>query len=163
MKYLECTFSESSDLTNKFGIDEISLRNYFLNPQEKRYKILAYYDENIRAIAGTIDSITIPCWILSRSHTAGSMENVLHLIKKIIDSKEGSSILQFFTLFNDEEYFFYKKHFDRYQSYLEHSVEVDSLTGYENIDHDIMEYKTYSIPLKIHLWVLKNEYRSIKK
>lgn len=164
MQFLELVCNDIDSVNEILKSTDYSLENYFLNSDEIRYKMFGCIDVKLSAVVGIIDSITVPAWILSRSHTRGSASDVFFVLNNIIDIKERNGLFQFFTLSTDEEIEFLKSKLDnRYQSYLDHIVPADSLTGYENIDHDVLEYKKYPTPLKIYNWVLKNEYRPIKK
>lgn len=160
MKFSELSLADFDIIKN---IDNIALKNYFLNPKEKNYQIYGLFSPGLSATVGVIDSIEIPAWILSRDAMTGKLESISFILKNIIDIKEKNEIFQFFTLIDDEEYDFFKKEFQRYNAYLEHIVEPGSLTGYENIDHDVLRYKNYDKVMKIFIWSLKNEYRIIKK
>lgn len=163
MNFFELSMDHFGEIEKLFTLDSLALENYFLNPEEERFKMYGYVSGNFLSIVSSIDSISIPAWILSRSYSYGSIENQFFILKNIIPIKEQQSLFQFFTLSNDEEFQFLQTNLDRYQPYLEHIVPPNSLTGYENIDHDIMEYKTYGDSLKIFNWVLKNECRIIEK
>lgn len=163
MNFYELSIDNLDEVEKLFTINDIALQNYFLNSEEDRYKMFGYLDGILRSVVGVIDSISIPAWSLSKSYSYGSIENQFIILKDIISLKEKQSLYQFFTLTNDKELEFLQTNIDRYQPYLEHIVPPNSLTGYESMDHDIMEYKTHDHSLKIYIWVLKHEYRIIKK
>lgn len=163
MNFFELSIDHLGEIEKLFTLDGLALENYFLNPEEERFKMYGYVSGNFLSIVSSIDSISIPAWSLSRSYSYGSIENQFVILQDIISLKEKQSLYQFFTLINDIEFQFLQSNLDRYQPYLEHIVPPNSLTGYESIDHDIMEYKIYDDSLKIFNWVLKNEYRIIEK
>lgn len=105
-----------------------------------------------------IDNEEIPVW--SVSHRYSNMtDNFQKLFEYVLSHQEEKKIYQFFIVSNDLDT---KLDFisEKYNCYLEHQVKKNSLTGYENIDHDVLEYTTASNDRFIHLWVLKNEYRT---
>lgn len=160
MKFFELSMDHLGEVKELFKPNDIALTNYFLNPQEDRYKMYGYVDGNFRSVVSIIDSIVVPAWSLSKCYSYGSIENQFAILKDIIALKEKQSLFQFFTLINDKELEFLRANLTRYQPYLEHVVLANTLTGYENIDHDILGYRKFNQDLFIHLWVLKNEYRS---
>ena len=159
MKFFELSMDHLGEVKGLFTPDDIALENNFLNPQEDRYKMYGYVDGNFRSVVSIIDSIVVPAWSLSKCHSHGSIEKQFTILKDIIPLKEKQSLYQFFTVVNDKELEFLQTRLARYQPYLEHVVSPDSLTGYENIDHDVLEYQKFDQNLFIYLWVLKNEYR----
>lgn len=163
MNFFELSTDNLNEVEKLFASNYIALKNYFLNPQEDRYKMFGYVDRTLQSVVGVVDSVAVPAWILSRSFSYGSIENQFFLLKNIIPIKEQRSLYQFFTLIDDIELEFLQNKLDRYQPYLEHIIPPNSLTGYESTDHDVMEYKTYDSPLKIFSWILKNEYRIVAK
>lgn len=163
MNFFELSIDHLGEVEKLFTLDNLALENYFLNSKEERFKMYGYISGNFLSIVSSIDSISIPSWSLSRSYSYGSIENQFVVLKDIISLKEKQSLYQFFTLINDIEFQFLQSNLDRYQPYLEHVVPPNSLTGYESIDHDVMEYKIHDDSLKIFNWVLKNEYRIIEK
>jgi hypothetical protein len=160
MKILPLTFNDI-DQVRKFFDSDLALTNYFLNEDESRYQMFGCFNDDLYSIVGTVDSITTPAWILSRNYSCGPIDITISILEKIISLKETQSIFQFFTLCDDEEFKNLQQSLSRYQPYLEHEVLPNSLTGFESIDHDVMEYKTYPEPLKIYTWVLKNDCRVI--
>jgi len=105
-----------------------------------------------------IDNEEIPVW--SVSHRYSNMtDNFQKLFEYVLSHQEEKKLYQFFIVSNDLDT---KLDFisEKYNCYLEHQVKKNSLTGYENIDHDVLEYTTTSNDRFIHLWVLKNEYRT---
>lgn len=105
-----------------------------------------------------IDNEEIPVW--SVSHRYSNMtDNFQKLFEYVLSHQEEKKLYQFFIVSNDLDT---KLDFisEKYNCYLEHRVKKNSLTGYENIDHDVLEYTTTSNDRFIHLWVLKNEYRT---
>ena len=105
-----------------------------------------------------IDNEEIPVW--SVSHRYSNMtDNFQKLFEYVLSHQEEKKLYQFFIVSNDLDT---KLDFisQKYNCYLEHQVKKNSLTGYENIDHDVLEYTTTSNDRFIHLWVLKNEYRT---
>ena len=163
MNFFELSTDNLNEVEKLLASNDIALKNYFLNPQEDRYKMFGYVDRTLQSVVGVVDSVAVPAWILSRSFSYGYIENQLFLLKNIITIKEQQSLYQFFTLIDDIEFQFFQTKLHRYQPYLEHVIPPNSLTGHESTDHDVMEYKTYDSPLKIFNWVLKNEYRVIAK
>lgn len=141
------------------NIDEKFLSNYFLNSEEPNYQLYGSIKND--ALVGIIVSRETPSWFLVKDATYGNIESIFEILDFIIEINEKNNLLQFFTLIDDSEYLKYSSRFShRYNSYLEHTVN-NSLTGYENIDRNILQYKIYSQPMKIYCWVLKNEYRTI--
>ena len=140
---------------------ERALKNYFLDDREIGHQLYGKFINNsLVATIGIIDNLEIPAWTLSRSCVSGSLVDLGDLIKFVIKIKEKEFKSQFFTLVTDEEFQYLKTILKSYQPYLEHKINCNELTGYENIDHDVLEYKTYEISMFIYLWVLKNEYRT---
>lgn len=140
-------------------IEEKFLSNFLLDPDEKRYQLYGEFSSKLNLVIGLVDSQEIPAWSLIRPQQ--ELEKFIGMINHIISIKEKDGLFQFFTLNTDAEYTNLHNAFgNRYQSYLEHTVN-NSLTGYENIDRDILQYKIYKQSLKIYFWILKNEYRII--
>lgn len=163
MEFFQCSISNIAEVKKLISLEDIALENYFLNPEENRYKMFGCTDNALLSVVGAVDSVAVPAWILSRTFSYGSIENQFFILKNIIPIKEQQSLFQFFTLIDDIEFQFLQTKLDRYQPYLEHIIPPNSLTGYESTDHDVMEYKTYDSSLKIFNWVLKNEYRIVAK
>lgn len=153
-------------IKQKFKLDEEiekSLFNYFLNESEIRYQIYGKFDNDLVAMLGIIDNLEIPAWTLSNLHSFGSSDNFKKITEHIIELKERESKYQFFTLNTEKEFNYLQDIFNRYQPYLEHIVLSDQFTGYENIDHDVLQYNRFKKNMCVYLWVLKNEYRTNKK
>jgi hypothetical protein len=106
-----------------------------------------------------IDNEEIPVWCVSQTYSRFTT-NFKELFQYAVSHQEEKKLYQFFIVSNDLDT---KLDFisEKYNCYLEHQVKKNSLTGYENIDHDVLEYTTTSNDRFIHLWVQKNEYRTI--
>lgn len=153
IKQLDIT--DLASISRYYSKDLLALENYFLNISESRYLLFSLHENKFIAC---IENLLMPAWTLCPYHSKNFNQDLLN---HAIDFFEKKKIYQFFTLTDQEE--FSKIHANRYQPYLEHIVEKDQLTGYENIDKDVLQYKTHDRQKKIHLWVLRNEYRTIKK
>jgi len=135
-----------------------AFKNYFFD--DERFISFGIFSNNsIIEVISCIENQEIPAWTLSRQHSKIDFENDTNL-KTIIDYFENKRLYQFFTLLTEQEYNLMCKIVDRYIPYLEHIVPPGAVTGYENIDHDILSYVTSEENLSVHLWVLKNEYRA---
>jgi hypothetical protein len=130
-----------------FPGERSALENYFLNDLEKRYKIFCKDDQQF--LAATENKL-IPAWTLSSYHSTYFDKDLLDYV---LDHFENKNINQFFSMIDLQ--------IDRYQKYLEHVVEPAQLTDRENINHDVLQYRTSDNTRYIHLWVLKNEHRII--
>lgn len=138
------------DLVLKYLPEEkLALVNYFLDDRETRYKIFCKDDQQFLA---AIENKLIPAWTLSSYHSVFFDKD---LLDHVLDYFENKNINQFFTLIDLQ--------IDRYQKYLEHIVEPTRLTDRENINHDVLQYKTSNDTRYIHLWVLKNEHRTVEE
>lgn len=135
--------------------DLLSLENYFLNDNEHRYVLFSSEENKFLAC---IENLLIPAWTLCPYRSKNFDQN---LLDHAIDFFEKKNIYQFFTLTDRKDFF--KIQAPRYQSYLEHTVEEGQLTGYENIDKDVLQYRAPDQLKKVHLWVLRNEYRAVEK
>lgn len=102
-----------------------------------------------------IDNQEIPAWSISNRYSRFE-KHFQELLEYAIIYQENKKLYQFFMLSE-------LNHFvsDRYTGYLEHIIKKNSLSGYENIDHDVLEYQTNINDRLIYLWVLKNEYRIV--
>jgi hypothetical protein len=132
---------------------ESSFIDYFLNDREPRF----YCFGNDTSCISIIENEEIPVWSLSRIHSANVETELLNHAIQHLESKK---IYQIFTLNTEKEFENFKKILTKYQPYIEHQLPPNSLTGYENIDHDVLEYKVYDEPMLVILWVLRNEYRT---
>ena len=138
------------DLVLKHFPDErLALENYFLDDRETRYKIFCKDNQQFLA---AIENKLIPTWTLSSYHSAYFDKD---LLEYVLDHFENKNINQFFSMIDLQV--------DRYQKYLEHVVEPAQLTDRENINHDVLQYRTSSDTRYIHLWVLKNEHRTVEE
>lgn len=154
-------FTDIDNIRTASNIDEKFLSNYFLNPEEPNYQLYGSSSIKNNSLVGIIISRETPSWFLVKAATCGNIESIFEILGFIIELNEKNNLLQFFTLIDDTEYLKYSLRFShRYNSYLEYTIN-NSLTGYENIDRNILQYKIYSQPMKIYCWVLKNEYRTI--
>lgn len=117
---------------------------------------LYQYENSCLAV---INNLEIPAWSISYRFSRGDFLNK-HLIDHVISEQENNKRFQFFSLgpIDDIDQFSFLS--TRYNSYLEHKVKKNTLTGYENIDHDVLEYVSTDRDRLIYLWVLKNEYRT---
>ena len=115
MNFFELSTDNLNEVEKLFASNYIALKNYFLNPQEDRYKMFGYADSTLQSVVGVVDSIAVPAWILSRSFSYGSIENQFFLLKNIISIKEQRSLYQFFTLIDDIEFKFLQTKLHRYQ------------------------------------------------
>lgn len=131
------------------------LKNYYLNGE--KYSIFGIFDSSDQLIefASVIESDEIPAWILSKTFSFLKLHFQV-LLDHILEIEEDKKRYQFFTVGDMTEVDIT----ERYQCYIEHIVHRGTLTGYENIDHDVLEYQTFDNDLYIYFWVLKNEYRS---
>ena len=136
----------------------LSYSNYFLN--DERYRSFGLFvDNTLSEVISVIDNQEIPAYTISSLHSNFDLNNT-ELLNYVIDYHEQQkSLLQFFTLLTVKQHASMITELPRYQPYLEHKVMPGNLTNYENIDHDVMSYKTRENLLFIHLWVLKNECR----
>lgn len=131
-----------------------ALKNYYLKGE--KYSIFGIYDnDDLIEFAGVIESEETPSWNLSKTFSFIKTHSEI-LLDHILDIEESKKRYQFFTIENKPEV----EIIDRYNSYLEHVVPKQTFTGYENIDHDILEYQRFEEDCYIYLWILKNEYRS---
>lgn len=133
--------------------------NYFLNDNENFYHLYRYKSSFI----AIIDNLEIPAWTLSRFNSIINFEELKEILDYIIKIKESENRNQFFLLIDEEEYVSYKNLLSRYNLYLEHIIRPNTLTKYENINHDVLSYRYYEKNMLIYLCVLKNEYRTFKK
>lgn len=146
---------------NKMALNddlEKSFKNYFLDSTEKKFYCYGKWDNDVFSFLGVIENEEIPAWTYSRYNSTGIDEELLIYATAQLELK---NIKQIFTLTNISEIKQLEKIFNRYNRYTEHLVEENCLTGYENIDHDVLQYKTYDKQMIVSLWVLKNEYRTI--
>lgn len=144
--YLLKNFFKSDDSAEK------ALKNYYLKGE--KYSIFGLFDEkDLIEFVGVIESEEIPAWILSK-HFSYLRNNSRKLVDYILETEESKNRYQFFTLDDSLEIP------ERYNRYLEHVVPKETFTGFENIDHDVLEYRKSNTDRCIYLWVIKNEYRS---
>lgn len=155
------TESDYPDLKNNFTLDESAFVNYFLNDKEPRYNSYGFYEnDQTQSIISVIDSLEIPAWILSRHNSFYQIDHFKIFCQEFIEIKEKQNLNQFFTVLREEEISVFSSIFSRYQPYVEHKLFAGQLTDYENIDHDVLEYRTFNEDMLILLWVLKNEHRA---
>lgn len=151
-------------VNSKFQINNLAFQNYFLNDDEQQHQCYGYFfNDELISIFSVVDSLEIPAWILSKNNSFFNFNNLENFLVEIIPIKESQNRLQFFTLMDLDEFSHYSKILPRYQPYIEYKLSPGSYTEHENINHDILEYKTYNNDMLIILWVLKNEYRTDKK
>lgn len=131
------------------------LKNYYL--KNEKYSIFGIFDstDHLIEFAAVIESDEIPAWILSNTFSF-LKSHVQFLLNHILEIEEGKKRYQFFTLGDMVNVDLT----ERYRCYVEHFVHRGTFTGYENIDHDVLEYQKFDRDLYIYFWVLKNEYRS---
>lgn len=142
-------------ISKYFSEDLLSFKNYFLNDEEQRYVMFSSEENKFLAC---IENLLIPAWTLCPYRSKNFDQN---LLDHAICFFEKKNIYQFFTLTDQENFSKIQTH--RYRSYLEHTIEEGQLTGYENIDKDVLQYITPNRVKKVHLWVLRNEHRTVKK
>ena len=151
--------SDAPAVLNLLSAHAASVENILKYQSEFEYYGYGLIRNNIDAVVFTATSLDIPAWIMLKDHTAGSLEDLLLIIKHICEIKERIGVLQFYTLFDADELAFMKQTITRYIPYLEHKIFPNKLTGYESVDHDILRFQKYNKEMFIHLWVLKDEYR----
>lgn len=160
-KIKRLSISDWQTIKSTFNLDQharIPFENYFL--VDERFPTFGYYINDILSeMICTAENQEIPAWSIARQYSYFNMQSD-SFIKFVIDFFEKEkSLYQFFTLLNSKEHEFLDSSLIKYKSYLEHKLPAGQLTGYENIDHDILNYKTYNENLSVYLWELKNEYR----
>jgi hypothetical protein len=146
---------------NKMALDgdlEKSFKNYFLDNTEKKFYCYGKWEGDTFSCVAVIENEEIPAWTYSRYNSTSIDEELLIYATTQLELK---NIKQIFTLTDISEIDRLARIFNRYNRYTEHLVEENCLTGYENIDHDVLQYKTYNKQMIVSLWVLKNEYRTI--
>jgi hypothetical protein len=146
------------DLIEKFfpknNFIKNGLKNYYLKGE--KYTIFGIFDDSILIeFAGVIESEETPLWVLSKTFSFLKLHSNA-LLDYILKIEEAKKRFQFITIDDRIEV----EPNNRYNHYLEHFVPKETFTGYENIDHDVLEYQKFDKDLFIHLWALKNEYRS---
>lgn len=141
---------EFTDLIDK------GFKNFYLNEIDNYKSFGIFIDDQLVEFISIIENKEIPAWSISKS--CSKYKNFFQdLISYIIAYEEQNKRYQFFLLTNKRKT---PSIDNRYNCYLEHVVPKNTLTGYENIDHDVLEYQTYDDTMFIYLSVLKNEYRS---
>ena len=155
------------DITNFSDIDallkldkdsSLAFTNFFLDSTESDYRSYGIYETTgLISVISIIVNKEIPAYTISRAHSQYTIDQTLSDIIKL----EEAALKQFFTLTSPDEFHGMQYLLHRYQPYIEHVVAAESLTGYENIDHDVLSYKTSPIDMTVYLWVLKNEHRTI--
>lgn len=157
----------SSDFKKQYT--NYSYSNYFLNPQESRYFMFGFFeDEKLIASIGSIDNQEIPAWTLGKYYSIPNKHNAAAELQSfLIEHQEKKKLYQYFTCHARSKFAAHDRHWNnlvplrrRYTAYLEHIVPPNEFTGYENIDHDVLAYTKWPVELVIHLRVLKNEYRT---
>lgn len=146
---------------NKMVLDgdfEKSFKNYFLDNTEKKSYCYGKWEGDTFSFIGIIENEEIPAWTYSRYNSTSIDEELLMYATAQLELK---NIKQIFTLTDINETEQLARILNRYNRYTEHLVEKKCLTGYENIDHDVLQYKTYDKQMIVSLWVLKNEHRTI--
>jgi hypothetical protein len=157
--------SELINLEKKFNptylTDNRAYINYFLNSEEPDYKFFGLFnDTTLTTAIGFINNPDLPAWTLNKFYFFDQTD-ALTLYKKVTEVQERKKLYQYFTCIEESELLKYKMLKDvRYATYLEHTVLPNQLTGYENIDHDVLNYVKRNATTLIHLRVLKNEYRT---
>jgi hypothetical protein len=156
---------ELIDLEKKFNplrlTDTRAYTNYFLNLDEPDYIFFGAFEQSIiTAAIGVINSPELPIWTLNKFYFFDQKTAQL-LYNTVIDIQEQKNLYQYFTCIEKLNLQKYKiLDNQRYNTYLEHIVLPEQLTGYENIDHDVLNYVKENTTRLIHLRVLKNEYRA---
>jgi hypothetical protein len=130
------------------------LKNYYL--KSEKHSIFGIFDgDQLIEFAALIESDEIPAWVLSKTFSFLKVHSQI-LLDHILEIEEDKKRYQFFTVGDMIDVDIT----ERYRCYIEHVVRQGTFTGYENIDHDVLEYQTFDKDLYIYFWVLKNEYRS---
>jgi len=154
-------YTDLSDIESLLSLDadsRLAFVNYFLDSSEVDYRSYgSFVNDELTAIVSVIGNKEIPAYTISRIH---SVCVVGKFLTDVIDIEE-SALKQFFTLTDSEEFFQMVELFHKYQPYIEHIVKKNQLTGYENIDHDVLSYRRQPADMTVYLWVLKNEYRTV--
>lgn len=151
--------TEIENILNLYDSEENkkAIINYFLNDQELFHQL---YKINNSFVA-VIDNLEIPAWTLSRFNSIIENDDLKEILGGIADIKEKENRNQFFLLVSEDEYPLYSSVLPRYNFYLEHIILPNTVTRYENIDHDVLSYQYYEKKMMVYLCVLKNEYRVI--
>jgi hypothetical protein len=137
------------------NIIDSGFKNYYL--MGVRYKTFGYFiGDQLTEFVSIIENKEIPAWTVSKLFSKYD-KFFLPLMQYIISYEEENKKYQFFTLDVERSI---ESIDHRYKSYLEQIVPCKRPSGFENIDHDVLEYQKYDDDVFIHLWVLKNEYRT---
>lgn len=151
-------FSDVNALLKLDRNGSLAFNNYFLDSTEPDYRSYGIYKAaNLISVISIIVNKEIPAYTISRAHSEYSADQTLLDIIKL----EEPTLKQFFTLTAPEEFHGMQHLLYQYQPYVEHIVAAGTLTGYENIDHDVLSYKKPDVNMTVYLWVLKNEYRTV--
>lgn len=157
-RLLDSTYLNQVHTLLKFTNKTVAFANYFLCDSETDYECYGIFiDTHLDSVISIINNKEIPAYTVSRWH---SIYNSAETLIDVIRLKE-PNLKQFFTLTADLELADMQKSLHRYQPYVEHVVAAGALTGYENIDHDVLSYTRSTNAMTVYLWVLKNEYRTI--
>lgn len=153
--------TDKDNILNRYNSDENkkAISNYFLNEEEDFHHL--YISK--KSLIAVIDNLEIPAWTLSRSNSIINYDELKDIFDYLTKIKEQENRNQFFLLLEESEYEFFQNLIPRYNFYLEHIVFPNTLTTYENIDHDVLSYQYSEKKMLIYLCVLKNEYRTLKK
>lgn len=143
-----------------------SWTNYYLNEEEPRYSVWGIYEEEqLRGMVCWIQSDEIRSWILTKlfvRRSTQSIEVLTKLYEHAVYSNEAQGIQQYFTATPHERAYdrLEIKARSRYNAYTEHVVEPYTLTGFANIDKDLLAFTPWPVKMVVKHFILKNEYRN---
>jgi hypothetical protein len=162
---LVSSFEKIAGTTKLVKSTNLSWINYYLNDAEPRYHAWGYFVEGeLRGMICWIESSEIKAWVLTKlfvRKSANSTEILNELYEYAVYQNEDQGIQQYFTI-TPHDRAWDKLNIparSRYNIYTEHRVDANTLTGFANIDKDLLAFTPWPVQMVVKHFMLKNEYR----